>query len=142
MVSNNQELIQSETRYRHRNQNGGHAKLQITFISFTFQLIQRYEIEVTFRKKYSGPYFHLHTENPFIKVISETYIDTRSKFALIYCSILFACKRFISKINDAIMHFSKITIFEIVNQNHDSMQESRLTHVAKVSISSYNHLIV
>ena len=47
----------------------------------SFQLIQKYEIEVTFRKKYNGPYFHLHTENPFIKIISETYIDTRSKNA-------------------------------------------------------------
>ncbi|KAL5018501.1 hypothetical protein ScPMuIL_004223 [Solemya velum] len=41
------------------------------------QLMGEYNITVTFRRVYSGPYFHLHAENPFVKIVSETYMDTR-----------------------------------------------------------------
>lgn len=42
-----------------------------------YNLMEDNEIEVTFRKKYKGPYFHGHTVNPFIRIIQETFIDTR-----------------------------------------------------------------
>lgn len=42
--------------------------------------MEEYNIEVTFRKVYKGPYFHRHTVNPFIKIIQETHVDTRSKY--------------------------------------------------------------
>ncbi|XP_045213178.2 receptor-type guanylate cyclase Gyc76C-like isoform X2 [Mercenaria mercenaria] len=42
-----------------------------------YELMQIYDIEVTFRKVYKGPYFHRHTVNPFIKIIQETFVDTR-----------------------------------------------------------------
>ena len=50
--------------------------------SFISQLLLQHNLTVTFRKHYTGPYFHLHTENPFIRIISETYIDTRSKYVI------------------------------------------------------------
>lgn len=46
---------------------------------FPLQLLFDNEIEVTFRKIYKGPYFHDHTVNPFIRIVQDTYIDTRSK---------------------------------------------------------------
>ncbi|KAH3863877.1 hypothetical protein DPMN_026882, partial [Dreissena polymorpha] len=42
-----------------------------------FELLQNNGIEVTFRKTYKGPYFHEHTVNPFIRIVQETYVDTR-----------------------------------------------------------------
>ncbi|OWF46455.1 guanylate cyclase 32E-like [Mizuhopecten yessoensis] len=40
-------------------------------------LLPQHDIEVTFMKEYKGPYFHLHTENPFVRIVSETFVDTR-----------------------------------------------------------------
>ncbi|KAL3876609.1 hypothetical protein ACJMK2_034431 [Sinanodonta woodiana] len=40
-------------------------------------MLEQYDIEISFRKNYQGPYFHHHTENPFIRLVAETYIDTR-----------------------------------------------------------------
>ncbi|XP_060597382.1 receptor-type guanylate cyclase Gyc76C-like isoform X2 [Ruditapes philippinarum] len=42
-----------------------------------YDLMHMYGLEVTFRKVYKGPYFHRHTVNPFIKIIQETFVDTR-----------------------------------------------------------------
>lgn len=42
-----------------------------------YQLLLTHNLTVSFRKIYTGPYFHLHTENPFVRIVSETYIDTR-----------------------------------------------------------------
>ncbi|XP_071130761.1 guanylate cyclase 32E-like [Mytilus edulis] len=42
-----------------------------------YQLLLQHNLTVSFRKVYAGPYFHGHTENPFIRIVSETYIDTR-----------------------------------------------------------------
>ncbi|KAK6170897.1 hypothetical protein SNE40_019184 [Patella caerulea] len=39
--------------------------------------LESYGITVRFRKVYQGPYFHTHSENPFIKIVSETKLDTR-----------------------------------------------------------------
>ncbi|PVD38413.1 hypothetical protein C0Q70_01028 [Pomacea canaliculata] len=33
--------------------------------------------KVLFRKKYPGPYFHKHMVNPFVKIVEETYLETR-----------------------------------------------------------------
>jgi len=54
-------------------------KTQFVTDLFLFQLLQKYDVEVTFRKVYDGPYFHRHTVNPFIKIIQDTFYDTRSK---------------------------------------------------------------
>ncbi|KAK3091527.1 hypothetical protein FSP39_020527 [Pinctada imbricata] len=43
-------------------------------------LMRQEGIEISFQKTYKSPYFHSHTENPFGRVVSETYIDTRSLF--------------------------------------------------------------
>ncbi|XP_071106522.1 speract receptor-like [Haliotis cracherodii] len=41
------------------------------------KLLKEYDINVTFRRGYTSPYFHQHTENPFIKIVAETKTDTR-----------------------------------------------------------------
>ncbi|KAL4241107.1 hypothetical protein ACF0H5_001885 [Mactra antiquata] len=41
------------------------------------QLLEENGIEVTFSKMYKAPYIHRHTVNPFIRIVQETYVDTR-----------------------------------------------------------------
>ncbi|ESO83952.1 hypothetical protein LOTGIDRAFT_91228, partial [Lottia gigantea] len=42
-----------------------------------FFSINTHGITITFRKIYTKHYFHGHSENPFIKIVSETRLDTR-----------------------------------------------------------------
>lgn len=43
------------------------------------QTLVDHGFKVLFRKKYPGPYFHKHMVNPFVKIVEETYLETRSK---------------------------------------------------------------
>ena len=43
------------------------------------QTLLEHGFTVTFRKVYTSPYIHRHMVTPFAKIVTDTYLETRSE---------------------------------------------------------------